>query len=419
MKHPDLAVAFRGERFAAAGQLSRLIAPPYDVINKAQRAAYAAQDAHNIVHLMLPEAPAGGGGGGGGGGDRYGHAAALLGAWRTTGVLARDAEPAVYVLAQDFALPSGERRSRLGVFVALSAEGYQPRRVRPHERTHAGPKADRLALLRATRTSLESIFVIAPDADGMLAGAVRAAAAAPPAASGELDGVGIRLWVVPGAAGERLAALCGRDPVYIADGHHRYETTSAYGLEQSMKRSGAGGGRVLAVVVSARDDGLSVLPTHRIIYGAPVQPQQLDAVWRAHFDIQALPASADPTAALAAAGRASTACVVAWPEDRAVLLTLKAGIDTSGLGDVGVARVEGLAVHPILQRAGTAELIYTPNLQEALDAVWKRGAAAAVILNPTTLDEVFRVADAGGIMPPKSTYFVPKVPAGVVLNPLD
>ena len=411
MKHPDLAVTFRGERFAAAGQLSRLIAPPYDVINKAQRAAYAARDAHNIVHLMLPEAPPPGGG------DRYRHAAALLAEWRTAGVLARDAQPAVYVLAQDFALPSGERRTRLGVFVALSAEGYEPRRVRPHERTHSGPKADRLALLRATRTGLESIFVIAPDADGTLAGAVKAAAAAPPIASAELDGVGIRLWAVPGDAGKRLAALCGRDPVYIADGHHRYETTSAYALEQSMVRSEPG--RVLAVVVSARDDGLSVLPTHRIIYGAPVKPEQLDAIWRERFDVQSLAAGADPTAALAAAGRTTTACVVAWPEGRAVLLALKAGADTSGLDDVGVARVEGLAVHPILQRAGTAEMIYTANAREALDGVWKRGAAAAVILNPTTLDEVFRVADAGGIMPPKSTYFVPKVPAGVVLNPLD
>jgi uncharacterized protein (DUF1015 family) len=400
MKHPDLAVTFRGERFAAAGQLSRLIAPPYDVINKAQRAAFAAQDAHNIVHLMLPEAPAGS--------DRYQHAAALLAEWRRTGVLVRDAEPAVYVMAQD---------KRLGVFVALSAEGYEPRRVRPHERTHSGPKADRLALLRATRTSLESIFVIAPDADGTLAAAVKAAATAPPTASAELDGVGIRLWVVPGAKGEQLAALCGRDPVYIADGHHRYETTSAYALERSMTRSEAG--RVLAVVVSARDDGLSVLPTHRIIYGAPVKPEQLDPIWRERFDVQPLPAGSNPTAALAAAGRNTTACVVAWPEGRAVLLALKPGADTSGLGDVGVARVEGLVVHPILQRAGTAEMIYSANTQEALEAVWKRGAAASIVLNPTKVEEVFRVADAGGIMPPKSTYFIPKVPAGVVLNPLD
>lgn len=395
---------FRGERYAAVEPLSRLIAPPYDVINASQRARYAAQDAHNIVHLMLPEAPAGG--------DRYRFAAALLNDWRVAEVLARDTDPAVYVLAQDFALPSGERRSRMGVFVALAAEGYEPRRVRPHERTHAGPKADRLALLRATRTSLESIFVIAPDSGGELAAAVRTAAGAPPAARAELDGVGIRLWVVPGAAGARLATLAGAHPVYIADGHHRYETTSAYAQEQKTA------GRVLALVVSAKDDGLAVLPTHRIVHGAPVRPDDMAPGWRARFETRPLEPGSDPVAQLAQQGERGTACLVAWPEGRAEILTLKTGVDLGDLVDVGVARVEAFVVHPIVQRAGTAELMYSADAREALDAVWKGGAAAAVLLNPTKVEEVFRVADAGGIMPPKSTYFVPKVPAGLVLNPL-
>jgi uncharacterized protein (DUF1015 family) len=404
MMHPDLAVAFRGERYVATDRLSRLIAPPYDVISPAQRARYAALEAHNIVRLTLPEAP--------GEADRYAHAAAQLAAWRDAGVLTRDLEPAAYVLSQDFALPSGERRTRLGVFVALAAEGYEPRRVRPHERTHAGPKADRLALLRATLTSLESIFVIAPDPDGALAAALRAATALPPAARAELDGVGIRLWVVPGTDGARLAALAGAGPVYIADGHHRYETASAYARELTAAA------RVLALVVSASDDGLAVLPTHRIIHGAPVHPEELAPAWRARFDAVPLGPGADPIEHLAAAGRQGTACVVVWPERRAEVLTLKAGVDVGDLPDVAVARVESLVVRPIVLRAGTAELTYTADAREALDAVWKAGGVAAVLLNPTKVAEVFRVADAGGIMPPKSTYFIPKVPAGVLLNPL-
>lgn len=404
MTHPDLAVPFGGERYAAADRLSRLIAPPYDVISPAQRARYAALDAHNIVHLMLPEAR--------GEADRYAHAAAQLAVWRRAGILTRDADPAAYVLAQDFALPSGERRTRLGVFVALAAEGYEPRRVRPHERTHAGPKADRLALLRATRTSLESIFVLAPDPDGTLAAAVRAAAGAPPAARAELDGVGIRLWVAPGAEGARLAALAGARPVYIADGHHRYETASAYAQEH------AAAARVLALVVSARDDGLAVLPTHRIIHGAPVRPEDLAPVWRERFDTRPVAPGTDLVAHLAAAGGRGTACLVVWPEGRAEILTLNAGADLGSLPDVAVARVEALVVHPIVLRAGTAELTYTADAREAIDAVWKGGAAAAILLNPTKVEEVFQVADAGGIMPPKSTYFIPKVPAGVLLNPL-
>src|SRR6266436_5603261 len=125
----DLVAPFPGERYAAVDRLSSLIAPPYDVIDPAER----------------------------------------LAAWRRDGVLRRDARPTLYVLAQDFTLPTGERLTRGGVFAAVAAEGYEPRRVRPHERTHAGPKADRLALLRATATNIESIFLLAPDRDRTLA----------------------------------------------------------------------------------------------------------------------------------------------------------------------------------------------------------------------------------------------------------
>lgn len=159
----ELVVPFRGERYAETDKLSRLIAPPYDVIDAAARARFAALDEHNIVHLMLPEAPSGG--------DRYAWAGAQLASWRRRGVLARDTDPTVYVMAQG---------DRLGVFVALAAEGYEPRRVRPHEKTHAGPKADRLALLRATRTNLESIFLLAPDPDRALANALAEIAKRPP-----------------------------------------------------------------------------------------------------------------------------------------------------------------------------------------------------------------------------------------------
>ena len=168
----ELVVPFRGERYretgAGRGELSRLIAPPYDVIDPAARARFAALDEHNIVHLMLPEASRG---------DRYGWAGEQLAQWRKSGALVRDAEPAVYVMAQG---------ARLGVFVALAAEGYEARRVRPHEKTHAGPKADRLALLRTTRTNLESIFLLAPDRDRALEHALADVAKRAPDRAAEL-----------------------------------------------------------------------------------------------------------------------------------------------------------------------------------------------------------------------------------------
>src|SRR3989449_6789238 len=125
---------------------------------------------------------------------RYRVAAERLTAWRRNGVLRRDPRPVLYVLAQDFTLPTGEKLTRRGLFGAVAAEGYEPRRVRPHERTHAGPKADRLALMRATATNIESIFLLAPDRDRALADAVAKVSEGTPDATRELNGGGIRLW---------------------------------------------------------------------------------------------------------------------------------------------------------------------------------------------------------------------------------
>src|SRR5213592_5278558 len=206
----DLVAPFRGERYAAVERLSSLIAPPYDVIDQTERARYAALAAENIVHVMLPEAPPAPPGGPDG--DRYRLAAERLTGWRREGVLRRDPEPVLYVLAQDFTLPTGERLTRRGVFAAVAAEGYEPRRIRPHEHTHAGPKADRLALMQATRTNIESIFLLAPDHDRALASAVARASDAKPDALAELNGVGIRLWIVRDPSRFPLSP----SPLYIA-----------------------------------------------------------------------------------------------------------------------------------------------------------------------------------------------------------
>src|SRR2546426_380655 len=122
----DLVAPFQGERYAAVERLSRLIAPPYDVIDSAERARYATLDADNIVHVMLPEAPPGRPEE-----DRYQVAAERLAVWRRNGVLRRDSQPVLYVLAQNFTLPTGERCEQRGLFAAVAAEGYEPRRIRP------------------------------------------------------------------------------------------------------------------------------------------------------------------------------------------------------------------------------------------------------------------------------------------------
>jgi uncharacterized protein (DUF1015 family) len=392
-----------------------LWAPPYDVINREQRLVYAARDPHNIVHLILPEAPAGQ--------DRYARAAERLTQWRESGIIESDPVDAVYVLAQTYALPTGERRTRLGMFAAVAAEPFTTRRVRPHERTHAEPKADRLALLRATRTNLESIFLLAPDSDRALAEALSRVIAAPPTTRGELDEVEIRLWVVSGAAAQELAGLAGRGPLYIADGHHRYETAAAHAA------SGEGDGRVLALIVPATDVGLTILPTHRIIFGAGRDPKKLVTEWGEWFEVGRVAPCMDRVERLAELGRGRTACIVAFPGSYDITLVLKRDAvldDVPGLDKgpavraLDVARVEALVVRFILLTStATPSLAYTPDPRAAFAAVHSGGAAAAVLLNPTRVEEVFAVADAGEVMPPKSTYFIPKVPSGLVLRPLS
>jgi len=411
---PPRVIPVAGERYAAMDRLTALLAPPYDVISRAERVGYAARDPHNIVHLILPEAPSGA--------DQYADAAARLTAWRREGVLRRDAGEAVYVVAQDYTLPSGERRTRLGMFAAVRAEPFATRRVRPHEQTHSAPKADRLALLRATRTSLESIFLLAPDSDRALAQALAQAARGVPAARAELDGVGIRMWSVTGAPGAELAALAGRAQLYIADGHHRYETAVAFAAEDPRAD------RLLSFIVSRHDPGLTILPTHRIVFGAGRDAAKLIEQWRAWFEVGRVAPCMDRVERLAELGRDRTACIVAFPDDYDVTLVLKpdAALDrvpgmarTPAVRALDVVRIETLVVQYILG-AGTAtpSLAYTPDPRAAFEAVRNGRAAAAVLLNPTKVEQVFAVADAGDVMPPKSTYFAPKVPAGLVLRAL-
>ena len=397
-------------------RLSSLIAPPYDVIDPAERARYAARDPDNIVHVMLPEAPPGKPET-----DRYRVAAALLKTWRQNGVLARDSKPALYVMAQDFALPTGERLTRRGVFAAVAAEGYEPRRIRPHERTHAGPKADRLALMQATATNIESIFLLAPDHDRTLANAIAGVSQGKPDATAELNGVGIRLWIVRDASPPPPRFPLPAAPLYIADGHHRYETASAYALENPAAD------RVLSLIVSARDPGLAVLPTHRVIFGQGRDLEPLLPRWREWFDVQALATGSDPVSTLASLGRDRTACLVA-DRSRSFVLLLKPGAlpdrlpslaQSAAVRELDVAQIESLVVREILGAGTTTPIVrYVPDAEEALAMVRHGGAAVAVLLNPTKVEQVFAVADAGDVMPPKSTYFIPKVPSGLVLRPL-
>src|SRR6266480_3122449 len=219
---------FRAERYdvAKAGPLEQLVAPPYDVISPAERSAYFARSPFNVVHLTLPETEE--------------QAARELADWRAQGVLARDREPGVWVLSQDYTGPDGVQRTRSGLVASLRAEPYERGVVLPHERTHSGPKEGRLRLLRATNTQLEPIFLLY-EGDPVQV----------PDRAPDLESGGDKLWRVD------EAPTFDDTELLIADGHHRYETALAYAAE-------GGSPYLMVVLVPTRQEGLTIFPTHRV-----------------------------------------------------------------------------------------------------------------------------------------------------------
>src|SRR3954466_13578851 len=233
------------------GGLQPVAAPPYDVIDAGQRAELVARSPYNVVEIDLPVAPDGG--------DPYEPAAATLRQWRDDGVLVRDEEPALWALEQDYTGPDGRRRTRHALFARVRVEDYGPGRIRPHERTHPGPKEDRLRLTRATGANLSPIFSLY---DGDAWPAVAEHVAGPPLDEvTDADGTTHRLWRVgdPGAIAAAVETLAPAE-LLIADGHHRYETARVHAAE-----TGAHDPHVLMALVSLRDPGLTIFPTHRLL----------------------------------------------------------------------------------------------------------------------------------------------------------
>ena len=360
---------FRAVRYddREAGPLERLVAPPYDVIDASEREHYRARSRHNVVHLTLP--------------DSEEQAARDYAAWLADGVLARDDEPALWWLSQDFVGPDGVPRTRDGLVVSLRAEPYATGSIRPHERTHAGPKEGRLRLLRATRVHFEPIFLL-------YEGELSVDRATEPELEASDAGVTSRLWRIDErAAAERLVAEIGDASLLIADGHHRYETALAFHEEDGSDESA----HLLAVVVPTRQEGLAIFPTHRVV----------ERLGRA---LDGRRNGATPEEALTRLRQLprERAAAVVYRRDGAQLLD-------GDPGELDAAFVE---------RFEPEGVSYTPRAEEAIAAVDAGRAEAAFLLRPPTIEQVAAVAAAGRTMPQKSTYFYPKLLSGLLFHPL-
>jgi uncharacterized protein (DUF1015 family) len=368
---------FRAVRYdeGRAGPLERLVAPPYDVIGPKERERYRAQSPYNVVNLTLP--------------DDEAEAARLFAEWQREGILTRDDEPALWWLAQDYVGPDGVRRTREGLAGSVRLEPYAAGVIRPHERTHAGPKEGRLRLLRAVRAQLEPIFLIYDD-PGDRVGAVRKAVGE--AMEVTADGVTSRIAPItdPAAIDAAREALADA-PLLIADGHHRYETALAFHEEDGSEASGF----TFAVLVNSRATGLAIFPTHRIAGRLP----ELDG------DLRVTPVSGGPDEALR--------LLESLTREHPAFVLYREG--SAALVEAPDERVLDAA---LVDRLGPGDVSYTPRTEEAVRLVDEGRAQGAFLLRPPLIEEVEAVAAAGETMPQKSTYFYPKLVSGLLFHPL-
>ena len=407
----------------AVGSLDAVIAPPYDVIDPQRRAALVERSPFNVVEIDLPEPHDGPE-------DPYAHAATVMEAWRQQSVLVREREPALWALAQDFTAPDGSRRTRSGFFARVRVEDYGAGRIRPHERTQPGPKEDRLRLTRATRANLSPIFSLFDDPGGEAQAALEAAVGDEPfAAATDDDGVENRLWRIadPAALEAVERALAPRE-LLIADGHHRYETARIYAQEVG----GEGEHRyVLMFLCALSDPGLAVFPTHRLLtdLGDPALQERLGAALKRDFEIERVERSAvePPSDANAVAFgymdahfrqpfrlrlRDPQVAAAALPERSEAYRSL----DTAVLEALVLREALGMSEGDIAAQRGVT---YAKSTDAALEAVESGAADAAFFMRATPIEQVQAVAAAGESMPPKSTFFYPKVPTGLVFSPLE
>jgi uncharacterized protein (DUF1015 family) len=403
---------------ARTGGLQPVAAPPYDVIDDAERAALVAASPYNVVEIDLPRDPDGG--------DPYAHAARTLETWERDGVVVRDAEPALWALEQDYTGPDGRRRTRRGFLARVRVEDYGPGRIRPHERTHPGPKEDRLRLTRATNANLSPIFSLYDDPAGAAWGALAPHATGEP--WGEVedgDGTIHRVWRVgdPAVADAVHAALADAE-LLIADGHHRYETARVHARESGDP----GAGWVLMCLVALQDAGLTVFPTHRLLTGLDERRRaELHRTIARDFTAQDVPAEQlEPTGD----GPVRMGFLDA-ADERPKLLTLRdPAVAAAALPgkpepyrELDTAVLEGVVLRGALDMteddiSHLRGLDYARDAKTAETRVHQGEADAAFFMRGTPVEQVRAVAAAGESMPPKSTYFFPKVLTGIVFNVL-
>jgi uncharacterized protein (DUF1015 family) len=426
---------FRGIRYRDDIALGDVVAPPYDVLSAEEAATLRARSPYNAVHVDLPVPP-----GAPADEEAYLRAAATFRSWREEGALVRDEAPGIVVVDQTYTGPDGRERTRRGFIARLRLADLDERVVLPHERTHAGPKIDRLRLYRAVHADVSQVFLLFPDDDGSVGARLEAAVAELPEAAWRTahDGDGNRhaAAAIAGPAAGLVAGALRDRPVYIADGHHRYETALAY-RDERRALGDAGADTLMVYLCSLADPGLTVFPTHRLVRDVP--PLRLDDLVehvRPFFEVvggpvsgaaasraalEALPDQADPGRVFGLYLPREETCIVVRTREPAATERLTAGGFSAAAAGLSVTVLHELLLSQALGLGhddAEHHVDYAKNVPDALAALHSGRYELGAFLNPTLVDQVRTIADQGEVMPQKSTYFYPKLLTGLVYDAL-
>ena len=431
---------FRGWRYGLeqVGALSDVVAPPYDVIDATEQDRLYEQHPCNVIRLILNRSEPG---------DdsetaRYQRAAGFLDRWQQDGVLVRDAAPCLYVYHQQFTW-EGVSYLRRGFLGRIRLEEFGTGSVFPHEQTMPGPKADRLALFEHGRTCLSPVFGLYPADSQIVQGPLDASCNGTPSHE-VIDGQGVihRLWAVEDS--EAIAAACGAlvdVPIFIAYGHHRYETALNY---RRAHPDVDAAGYTMMMMVAMDDPGLAILPTHRLVTGVDgLDAQTLSGLLGDHFEVSEMGGGREAAraawaqieattdqAALALGTSSDRQWLLARLKDPAVMARLAPDRSDDWRG-LGVSRLHTLLVDAILKPAFAESQVacrYVHLMDEVDDAIdggqqggpgEESGVPLAVLVAPATLDHVREIASRLETMPPKSTFFYPKLLSGLVFYSLS
>ncbi len=428
--------SFRGVRYSRdrVDKLERVTAPPYDVISEADRERFHCLDPHNIIRLILGrELP-----GDDDRSNRYLRAQSFLGQWLKEGVLTRESTPLLYVYQQEYGLSSGEWRRQRGIVGLLRLEA-PGKGVLPHERTLAGPRGDRLEMVRATRCNFSPLLTLYRSPVVSLSGLLEDASKSPDIGTvSDEGGVVHRLWSI--SSPEHIHAITGAlEPctVYIADGHHRYEVARIFHAEIALKESGTGetalSNHCMVLLLDMDEEQLTILPAHRLVRRAgAMRGEELRRRLAQYFGIEELPFDPDATVkgnALFRRLKAGAGCHTfgLYEGGRTCwVLTLKQGcgsvLPAAGGGTMrplDVSIMHQLVLEGMFDENSPmddADIKYETDETKVWMSVVDGENDLAFFLNPTPIEAVRNVADAGIRMPGKATYFYPKPLSGLVMN---